>query len=196
MPGDSRLDFYDLQILFFYIRQFFPQLGIIFRIKNRLLPAAFHFDLVTALLPQVGEAFFQLDLPVGQHHHIRTQRLNIVQVMGGKQDRFTLAVIVSDDVDHHAPPRWIEPGHRFIQDQEFRCMNDGLGNPDSLPHALGKILDPLVPLIKQFHRLQHIMDTGCGQKIHRKYLMKKPAARKRKCFPGIPGFPVGSRCGV
>ena len=55
--------------------------------------------------------------------------------MRGKQHRSPLLLQLQNDVAHFAPADRIEAGHRLIEDHDFRIVQNGLSQPDTLKHA-------------------------------------------------------------
>ena len=52
----------------------------------------------------------------------------------------------ANDISHQSPAHGIQAGGGLVQENQFGIMNQRLGQPDSLQHTLGKILQAFITM--------------------------------------------------
>ena len=77
-----------------------------------------------------------LDRAILHHHDLRGDLLHIGYDMGGEQHQ-TVLRIGGDDVAEPDPLIGVQAGGGFIQDQNLRVVQKGLGNAQSALHPAG-----------------------------------------------------------
>ena len=61
--------------------------------------------------------------------------LNLLQKVRGQNNRNAAGFQIEDEVSDFSRPGWVNAGRGFVQNDEARVMNEGLGEPDALEHA-------------------------------------------------------------
>ena len=105
-------------------------------------------DDVDALLAHLGlelggRAGGDLGAAVDQDHAVG-QRVGLLQVLGGEQERDAVGHQLADRRPHHLAAAGIEPGGGLVEDEHVRGVDEAGGQVDAAPLAAGEVLDQAV----------------------------------------------------
>src|SRR5262249_26885078 len=92
------------------------------------------------ILEQVLHVAQFLEFAVVQNGNPVADVLDIVQPVAAQQHGFAFAAQVQDQVLHPAGAQWVQARGRFIEEDQFRVVNQGLGQANALAHAFGVFL--------------------------------------------------------
>ena len=100
------------------------------------------------------------DLPVGDHGEPVRQRLGLVHVVRGEDDRRLLGGERADQVPGRTAPRRIESCRRLVQEQQLWAAHDAEADiqPPLLPAGEG--LHPGIGLLRQADQLDHLVNRA------------------------------------
>ena len=93
---------------------------------------------------EIVEAALRLHLATVDHHDFRAGVLDIGEQVRGHQHGLAAAAEVDDEVFDFAAAERVEPGGGFIEDDEFRVIEEGLGEAHAAGHAVREFADEAV----------------------------------------------------
>ena len=76
-----------------------------------------------------------------------------------QEDRRSAVALSAEDVAHQAASHGIQPRGRLVQEYQLRVVNQRLGQPDTLEHALGKVGQTFVPMRCESHQFKERGNT-------------------------------------
>ncbi len=80
-----------------------------------------------------------------QHDDPVAERLHVGEDVGAEKHRLPRRLEIPDDAAHLHPAHRVQPRHRFVEDHEFRVVQQRLGQPQPLHHPLGIFPDRSAP---------------------------------------------------
>ena len=98
----------------------------------------------TGIGEKLVEAPLRLHLAAIDHHDFRTGVLDIGEQVRGHQHGFATAAEVDDEVFDFAAAERVEAGGGFIEDDEFRVIEESLGEAHAASHAVREFADEAV----------------------------------------------------
>src|SRR6478609_4397125 len=91
--------------------------------------------------------------PVDDHHAV-TERLRLLHLVGGEDDRLPGPAELEDGVLEDLRVDRVESAERLVEDQEIRLVEQGTDELDLLLHPLGEVLDLVLGPVAQPHLAQ------------------------------------------
>ena len=88
---------------------------------------------------------------------------HFAEQMGVEKHRDPVGAQLGDDVAHQQPSQWVEAGGRLVQEHELRLVEQRLGQPHALQHALAVAAQRAVGRIDEVHAGQQSIDAGVQQ---------------------------------
>ena len=88
----------------------------------------------------LGGSALSHDASLVDDDHFRTEGLNLLQDVGGQDDRLVDAQRPDQGTDLQDLVG-VQAGSRLVQDEDGRIVQNGLGQADALPESLGQMLD-------------------------------------------------------
>lgn len=89
-----------------------------------------------------------------------------------------------DKLAEAQPLLGVEADGRFVDDQEFRIVQQRLRNADPLAHAAGEVRQPAIGHLPEPDRGQHLLDPGVGraraESLHRGEVGEELARGQRR----------------
>ena len=92
--------------------------------------------------------------------HAVADHLDILKNVGGQEDRLSFLLEPDDDVPDLFPAERVEAAERFVQDDERRIVDEGLGEPDPLKHAAGEFSELEAAGLFQTDKPEEGVDPG------------------------------------
>jgi len=101
------------------------------------LRAENNFNLALRLCCQLCHRADSTEFPLVNHCHAVTQGLRVREYVRGKEHGFAFISQFLNQFANFAAAHWVQPGHRFVQENNFGVMQNCLGETNALQHALG-----------------------------------------------------------
>src|SRR5215472_7230096 len=79
--------------------------------------------------------------------------------MGIEQHGCPTIALGLNDVTDHAAAKGIEARRRFVEENQFRIVQQSLGETDTLQHSLGKFLQALFTMRRESHQVEQRWNT-------------------------------------
>ncbi|MNY41133.1 hypothetical protein D3C86_1759220 [compost metagenome] len=105
-----------------------------------------------------------------------------------EEDGLPLALEVEDDVPHLTPPDGIQAAHGLVEKHDLGIVDQRLGHPDPLKHALGVLAELGVLRVRHSHPVQQL-GGPVAQRLPRE--PEKPSAELHELAAGQIGVEVG-----
>ena len=103
--------------------------------------------------------------------HAIADHLDVGEDVGREEDGAALGVQLDDQVAHLLAADGIEPGHRFVEDDQLRIAHQRLRDPDPLQHALGELAQgPAARVVEADARDQAI---GAAASLRRRHVAQR-----------------------
>ncbi len=96
---------------------------------------------------------------IGENPDAIANLLHLPEQMRRKQHGDAAAFQIENQVANFARAGRIDPGSRFIQNEQGRFLDERLGKTDALEHSLGISAEPPLPGIGQADELEHFSDA-------------------------------------
>src|SRR5699024_1564483 len=81
------------------------------------------------------------DLPIVDKSYVVTQPFDQLHDMRGKDDGSAACCIAAQKLLHHARRNWVDCLKRFVEDEDFRIMQNCAGKQNLLSHTGGIVPD-------------------------------------------------------
>ena len=127
-------------------------------ILARVLEFQANFSRGAVLLKQILRRIRGTDAPLVDHHHTRTHHFDFGQNVRRNQNGAPMREVF-DEFSHLPDLVGIEADGRFVEDEQIRVMNQGVGKSDPLFLALGEGADQGAFFFLQVTHFEHISDA-------------------------------------
>src|SRR4051812_32131596 len=109
---------------------------------------------------QRGRRALGHDPPLLDDRHAVAQRLRLVEVVRGEQDRLAQVLQRADDLPRVAPRRGIEARRRLVEEDQLRVADEGQGEVEPAPLAAGEGAHVGVRLLLQAGDRDDLLDVA------------------------------------
>src|SRR6185295_1539800 len=116
------------------------------------------FAQVAAVLHQLVHWAIEHQTPFGDEQYTAGDRLDLLQDVGGEQDRLALAQ-PADSFSYVANLVRVEPGCGFVENQHVGLVQQYLRHADALPITFGKFADRLTDHAPEHAELDDFFDS-------------------------------------
>jgi len=99
------------------------------------------------------------DLSIANERDLIASDFDFAQNVGIQKDGCTSVALGADDIAHQAPSHGIEARGGFVQKNDFRIVDERLGQADALEHAFGKTLQALAAMRSEPDEIDKIRDA-------------------------------------
>ncbi|OPZ22417.1 MAG: hypothetical protein BWZ10_00425 [candidate division BRC1 bacterium ADurb.BinA364] len=103
-----------------------------------------------------------LQFAFDQNRHTVANHFGVRQNVRGEEDGFSLFAQPQDDVAHLLAPQRIEARLRLVEEDQFGIVQQRLGQPDALIHALGIALERQIGGVRQADQFQQFADFAAA----------------------------------
>src|SRR5664279_1778888 len=106
---------------------------------------------------QFRRGTFGDDHPAVHHHQPVAQLLRLVHVMRGDDQRHALSLQTEQPVPQHMSRLWVEAGSWFVEQQQFRVVDQRPGDGQTPLHPAGQRVDLRVRFVGQLRELDQLL---------------------------------------
>ena len=114
------------------------------------------------LARQLSNRTIQNDLPVCDDHDVLTEVFDKVELVAGEHNRSAMVGSFDEDFDHGLDADRVEPGERFVEDQQLGIMYERGGELDSLLIAVRQFFESAVRSVARSSRSNQADGSASG----------------------------------
>jgi hypothetical protein len=116
---------------------------------------------------QLGLGAVGHDAAVADHDDVVGDHLDLVEEVGGQEHRGTSVRVPAEEVAHPPDARGVETVGGLVQDEDVGVAEQGVGDPEALPHSEGVVPHPPACLVgSEADELEHLVDPAPRESHH------------------------------